>query len=218
MSVIMGTGERKRKCGMYFIQEKRSVLWISCSCLIFTPQYTVVMVYRPSLYSKVNVKEEYSGGLFACVSPALTHLLSCIILNSAGLHIFAAASPQCSVGCVVNLHKCSLISLCVGMASTCLRGCYCYRKTSPAVLITADIPLHCPGTSLVKVGMCLAACVDCFLWEVKDCVFLSFGCWFLQVLATSQKFKYVVVFVILLADFRILQYDCKDKVSVFSSF
>lgn len=102
---------------------------------------------------------------------------SCITLNSAGLHTFAAFTAEWCVSCVVNLCKCSLISSRWErpLSSWCLPGCYCYGKTSPSSPNHSRHPLHCSAASLVNIRKCFSGCV-CWWFSVTISVRVRF-CW-----------------------------------------
>ena len=86
--------------------------------------------------------------------------LSCSILNSAGLHVFAAARHNPALAGLWTCVSAPWLLWCAkGLTPfLCLRGCYCYKKTSPDC---SRHPFHCPVESLVKIRKCFSGSVCC---------------------------------------------------------
>lgn len=132
----------------------------------------VCILYSICFSWKVSVECTFPANVRICFVSVWPHSdtltwLSCITLNSAGLHTFAAFTAERCVGCVVNLCKCPLISSRWErpLSSWCLPGCYCYGKTSPSSPNHSRHPLHCSAASLVNIRKCFSGCV-CWWFSV----------------------------------------------------
>lgn len=148
-----------------------------------------MLLYRQSLYSEVNVRRMLQGFICLCVTGSDTlNVPSCITLNSAGLHTFAAASPQCSVvGCVVNLHKYSLIRLWdYGNGPNLFTWLLLLQEDQPCSLNhSRHPPSIVPVKAWRKSGCVLPVVLTLFSfqWEEKEWGFSVIQLWFLQILA-----------------------------------